>query len=152
MNTTEIEKALNLLGTVEDDSNRIIENYKKEMPHSYLLYENKYNDVSDDTICIEVYSNGSYVVTNDDIPYTCYSKIKLQELEVFFKNTPFLLDVPPVEQERYPVPVSVTARANNLNEVAVLIKTFREINDKVLKEKVKKIKGNDGQIYLDRID
>ncbi|GGD04487.1 hypothetical protein [Enterococcus wangshanyuanii] len=138
MKTKEIEKVLNRLGTVEDDSDRIIEEYKKEMPHSYLLYENKYNDVSDDTICIEVYSNGSYVVTNDDLPYTCYSKIELQELKVSFENTPFLLNVPPTNQETYPVLVSVTAQANNLNEVTLLIETFRKINDAFLRNKVKK--------------
>jgi hypothetical protein len=145
MVTKEIERVLNNLGTVEDVSSEIIEEFKEEMPYSYLLYENKYNDVSDDSICIEVYSNGTFIVTNEDLPYNYSTRKEEKELKNLFNNTEF--DV----KNKNNAVISVSAKANNLNEVKNLIDLYRNLNDRFLIDKVVEVTGDDGKTYLDRI-
>lgn len=116
----ETEKMLKTLGTVDDSTELVFENYRNKILRAYDLYENKYNDVSDDTLCVYVYFNGTYVVTNEDLAYVVYSIEDRNLLE------------------------------NDLSEVKELIIKYRACNDIFLSDKVESIIGDDGKIYLDR--
>lgn len=75
---------LKTLGTVEDFSEGIADKYRNIILKSYELYENKYNDTVDDSLCIEIWSNGTYVVTNEDLSFDCDSEADLRMLEELF--------------------------------------------------------------------
>ena len=55
--------------------------YRNLILKSYELYENKYNATVDDSLCIEVWSNGTYVVTNEDLSFHSACEEDLQELK-----------------------------------------------------------------------
>ncbi|MGC3206483.1 hypothetical protein ACPTFY_14345, partial [Enterococcus faecalis] len=85
--TTEpLTKFLVSLGTVEDYTEEVAVKYRNLILKSNELYENKYNDTVDDSLCIEVWSNGTYVVTNEDLSFVCDSDEDLQKLKVLFVN------------------------------------------------------------------
>ncbi|MEY8307768.1 hypothetical protein AAK913_14350 [Enterococcus faecium] len=130
-----------------------MEEYREEILKSYSLYENKYNDSVDDSLCIEVHSNGTYIVTNDDLPYGCYSIEDRYLLEKLFDEIAFVLEFTEHHNALGPYLVSVTVNgtANSLSEVKELILQYRQCNDQFLSSKVKEIIGDDGKIYLDRI-
>lgn len=148
---TETEVLLGSLGTVEDESMYILENYRKVIPKSYTLLENKYNDVDNDSLCIEIHSNGTYVVTNSELPYTCYNSDDLRFLKELFSKTSFAVEVTERDMGAYIALVSVSAKVNNLEEAGKLIKEYRVQNDLYLADKTTEIIGNDGNIYLDNI-
>lgn len=145
------ETLLQTLGTVEDFSNDTLESYKTKIPKTYALYENKYNDSVDDSLCIELYTEGTYLITNDDLPYSCYSKNDRQLLEELFYETPFELEINEHKGETYAASISVSAWAKNIYEVKGLILQFRSCNDGFLANKVQEKVGDDGHIYLDRL-
>ncbi|EGP5708899.1 hypothetical protein ACJQ40_002317 [Enterococcus faecium] len=147
------ETLLKTLGTLEDNSIYIMEEYREEILKSYSLYENKYNDSVDDSLCIEIHSNGTYIVTNDDLPYDSYSIEDRYLLEKLFDETAFVLELTEHHNAlgTYSASVTVNGTANSLSEIKELILQCRQCNDQFLSNKVKEIIGDDGRIYLDRI-
>ena len=88
-----VTKFLESLGTVEDYTEDVAVKYRNLILKSYELYENKYNDTVDDSLCIEVWSNGTYVVTNEDLSFDCESEEDLQKLKELFVNTSFYITI-----------------------------------------------------------
>lgn len=148
----ETETLLNTLGTVEDISKYTLEEYRDKVPKSYTLYEDKYNDSTDDSLTIEIYADGTYSITNDDLPYSCNSITDLKLLEESFLETPFKLETIERKENGYYASVAVTAKVKNIYDVKRLILQFRTCNDKYLSDKIKEIVGDDGRIYLDRLN
>lgn len=148
----ETEKMLKTLGTVDDSTELVSENYRNKILRVYDLYENKYNDVSDDTLCVYVYFNGTYVVTNEDLSYVVYSIEDRNLLEKLFSKTSFEIKVDENKSSdrKYLAYIDVSASANDLSEVKELIIKYRACNDIFLSDKVESIIGDDGKIYLDR--
>ncbi|EPI26100.1 hypothetical protein D352_00150 [Enterococcus faecium LA4B-2] len=148
----EIEKLLKTLGTLEDYSEYVKAEYKNQILKVYDLYENKYNDSCDDSLCIEVHINGTCIITNDDLPYDVLSVKDYELLKNVFENTPFELKINEHKHSNisYYGSAVVTATANNLSELKNLILQYRACNDRFLSDKVEEIKGDDGKIYLDR--
>ncbi|MGG5311311.1 hypothetical protein [Enterococcus sp. DIV1304_2] len=144
------ESFLKTLGTVEDFTDYITDEYKTIILKSYEIYENKYNDVIDDSLCIEIWSNGTYLVTNEDLDYACESEADLRMLKELFRKTSFCLDVRELNKIGFKATLSVKARAKNLKELKQLIEEYRICNSNYLKDKVVEIVGDDGNIYLDR--
>ncbi|HGS8682999.1 TPA: hypothetical protein ACMUAZ_002877 [Enterococcus faecalis] len=144
------ESFLKTLGTIEDFSDGIADKYRNIILKSYELYENKYNDTVDDSLCIEVYSNGTYIVTNEDLSFDCESEADLRMLEELFFKTPFYVDVRELNKIGHKATLSVKARAKNLKELEQLIEEYRVCNSNYLKDKVVEIVGDDGNVYLDR--
>lgn len=144
------ESFLKTLGTVKDFTDDITDEYKTIILKSYELYENKYNDVTDDSLCIEIWSNGTYLVTNEDLNYDCESEADLRLLKELFRKTSFCVDVTELNRNGHKARVSVEARAKNLKELEQLIEEYRVCNSNYLKDKVVEIVGDDGNIYLDR--
>lgn len=148
----ETEKMLKTLGTVDDGTELLSENYRNKILRVYDLYENKYNAISDDTLCVYVYSNGTYVVTNEDLPYTVYTIEERDLLQKLFAKTSFEIKVAENKSlvRKYLAYIDVSASANDLSKVKELIIKYRDCNDIFLSDKVESIIGDDGKIYLDR--
>ncbi|WP_241655693.1 hypothetical protein [Enterococcus casseliflavus] len=144
------ESFLKTLGTIEDFTYCIVDKYRNTILKSYELYENKYNDVTDDSLCIEIWSNGTYLVTNETLNYYCKSEADLQLLKELFHKTSFCVDVTELNRNGHKATVNVEAIAKNLKELEQLIKEYRVCNSNYLKDKVVEIVGDDGNIYLDR--
>lgn len=127
----ETEKMLKTLGTVDDSTELVSENYRNKILRVYDLYENKYNDVSDDTLCVYVYFNGTYVVTNEDLSYVVYSIEDRNLLEKLFSKTSFEIKVDENKSSdrKYLAYIDVSASANDLSEVKELIIKYRACND-----------------------
>ncbi|MEN2279565.1 hypothetical protein AAH973_01860 [Enterococcus faecalis] len=146
-----IESFLKTLGTVEDFTDDIADEYRNVILKSYELYENKYNDSVDDSLCVEVWSNGTYVVTNEDLSFDCENEADLRMLKELFLKTSFCVDVKKLNKIGHTAMLSVKARSKNLKELQQLIEEYRICNSNYLKDKVVEIVGDDGNIYLDRI-
>ena len=146
-----VTKFLESLGTVEDYTEDVAVKYRNLILKSYELYENKYNDTVDDSLCIEVWSNGTYVVTNEDLSFDCESEEDLQKLKELFVNTSFYVTINELNKVGHKATLSVKAKAKNLRKLGQLIKEYRSCNCKYLKDKVTEIIGDDGRVYLDRI-
>ncbi|WP_429976920.1 hypothetical protein [Enterococcus sp. AZ051] len=144
------ESFLKTLGTVEDFTDYVTDKYKTIILKSYELYENKYNHVVDDSLCIEIWSDGTYLVTNETLHYDCKSEADLRLLKELFLKTSFCVDVTELNRNGHKAMVDVEARAKNLKELEQLIKEYRVCNSNYLKDKVVEIVGDDGKIYFDR--
>ena len=134
----EIEKLLKTLGTLEDYSEYVKVEYKNQILKVYDLYENKYNDSCDDSLCIEVHTNGVCIITNDDLPYDVLSIKDYELLKNVFENTPFELKINERQHSNisYYASAVVTATENNLYELNDLIIQYRECNDRLLSDKI----------------
>lgn len=152
MNKQEIETKLRTLGSFDDVSEYILEKYRQETPYSYLLFQNKYNDTIDDTITIEVNSDGTFRLSNDDLAYDSATIVEKEQWEQLFSNTSFSVDITNLRGKEDSYSLAVSAKATSWDDVVKLIKTYRDCNDLFLADKVREIKGSNGKFYLDRIE
>lgn len=152
MNKHEIEKKLKTLGSFDDVSEYILEKYRQETPYSYLLFQNKYNDTIDDSITIEVNSDGTFRISNDDLAYDSATITEKNYWEKLFSDTSFNVEISNLRGEDNSYILAVSAKATNWEEVVSLVKLYRERNDQFLADKVSLKLNRNGEEYYDRID
>ena len=120
----EVEQTLKKLGTIDDMSEYISDS--NLLKKSYLLFEDKYEDSSDDSLDVNIYQDNRLEVTNESLSYQSELPEETSYLQELFSNSSFEVSVQDQRREpTYLTTVTVTAIAVDLEQMVSLIKEYR---------------------------
>ena len=106
-----VTKFLESLGTVEDYTEDVAVKYRNLILKSYELYENKYNDTVDDSLCIEFGQTGLMLLQTRIYLLIVRSEEDLQKLKELFVNTSFYITINELNKVGHKATLSVKAKA-----------------------------------------
>ena len=119
----QVERCLKQLGETEDRSEELV---GYEAMKLFTLYENKYEDVSDDSVDICLYRDMEIEVFNEALPFSPQTEEERMYLLALFKDSSFTVDSSSQNG------VSVSNKTSNLEDLSKIIKEYQRLRTKYL--------------------
>lgn len=118
-----IERELNQLGTTEDRSEELIIDEALKL---FSLFENKYEDVSDDSVDICVYTDGLIEISNEALPFVPQSTEESTYLSNLFSRSKFSV----ISTSN--LSIFVTSKTSRIEELQDLVQEYRALRTQYL--------------------
>jgi len=119
----QVERCLKQLGETEDRSEELVGDEAMKL---FTLYENKYEDVSDDSVDICLYRDMEIEVFNEALPFYPQTEEERKYLLALFKDSSFTVDSSSQNV------VSVSNKTSNLEDLSKIIKKYQRLRTKYL--------------------
>lgn len=118
-----IERELNQLGTTEDRSEELIIDEGLKL---FSLFEDKYEDVSDDSVDICVYRDGLMEISNEALPFSPQSMEECTYLSNLFSDSNFSVISTSNNS------IFVTTKTSRIEELQNLVQEYRMLRTQYL--------------------
>ena len=119
----QVERCLKQLGETEDRSEELV---GYEAMKLFTLYENKYEDVSDDSVDICLYRDMEIEVFNEALPFSPQTEEERKYLLALFEDSSFTVDSPSQNV------VSVSNKTSGFEDLSKIIKEYQRLRTKYL--------------------
>ena len=121
----QVERCLKQLGETEDRSEELVGDEAMKL---FTLYENKYEDVSDDSVDICLYRDMEIEVFNEALPFSPQTEEERKYLLALFEDSSFTVDSPSQNV------VSVSNKTSGFEDLSKIIKEYQRLRTKYLKK------------------
>lgn len=119
----QVERCLKQLGETEDRSEELVGDEAMKL---FTLYENKYEDVSDDSVDICLYRDMEIEVFNEALPFSPQTEEERKYLLALFEDSSFTVDSPSQNV------VSVSNKTSGFEDLSKIIKEYQRLRTKYL--------------------